>query len=104
MGSNQERHILEGAIRRVAEQAVKADELIGEAMAAGFGESGPLIIQAKTLRLELLQVKADLERELGQLVLSCSACGRDVHWVSGIGVSAGHWGHREAAPHGNPVV
>jgi len=26
------------------------------------------------LRLELLKVKADLERELGQLVLDCSDC------------------------------
>jgi hypothetical protein len=33
------------------------------------------------LRLELLIVKADLERELGRLVLHCTACGLDVHWV-----------------------
>jgi hypothetical protein len=39
------------------------------------------------LRLELLNVKADLERELGRLVLHCTACGLDVHWVSGLGVT-----------------
>jgi len=39
-------------------------------------------------RLELLNVKADLERELGTLSLNCSKCG-DVHSVSGLGVSPG---------------
>jgi hypothetical protein len=56
------------------------------------------------LRLELLNVKADLERELGQLVLDCSDCGRTVHWVAGLGVSPGHWAHREPAPHGEPTM
>jgi len=31
------------------------------------------------LRLELLHVKADLERELETFSLNCSACGLDVH-------------------------
>ena len=35
-------------------------------------------LQAK-MRLELLNVKADLERELETLVLKCSSCGLDVH-------------------------
>ena len=39
------------------------------------------------LRLELLQVKANLERELEDFVLDCTKCGLDVHWVSGLGVS-----------------
>lgn len=43
------------------------------------------------IRLELLTVKADLERELGRLVLDCSSCGHTVHWVAGLGVSSGHW-------------
>jgi len=47
------------------------------------------------LRLELLNVKADLERELETYSLNCSACGLDVHWVSGLGVSPGHWAHGE---------
>jgi len=33
----------------------------------------------KMLRLELLNVKADLERELEDFVLKCSRCGLDVH-------------------------
>jgi hypothetical protein len=56
------------------------------------------------LRLELLKVKGDIERELGTFVLNCSRCGLDVHWVEGHGVSPGHWAHREPAPHGEPVV
>ena len=46
------------------------------------------------LRLELLKVKAELERELEDFSLNCSKCGLDVHWVSGLGVSPGHWGAR----------
>ena len=38
------------------------------------------MVQAKMLRLELLNVKADLERELETLVLQCRRCGLDVHW------------------------
>jgi hypothetical protein len=50
-------------------------------------------------------VKGNLERELAKLVLNCTACGMEVHWVQGIRVSdAGHWGHRFPAPHGEPVV
>lgn len=30
-------------------------------------------------------MKADLERELGRLVLDCSTCGQTVHWVAGLG-------------------
>lgn len=99
-----ERSVLENAVRLVAGQATKADELVDEALAAGLDGSHPLTVHAKMLRLELLQVKADLERELGRLVLDCSDCGRTVHWVSGLGASPGHWAHREPAPHGAPVV
>ena len=49
-------------------------------------------------------VKADLERELGPLVLDCSSCGRRVHWVAGFGVAPGHWAHREPAPHPEPEL
>jgi hypothetical protein len=34
-------------------------------------------------------VKADLERELGGLVLECSACGRTVHWIAGLAATPG---------------
>jgi hypothetical protein len=27
-----------------------------------------------------------------------------VHWVGGLGVSPGHWAHREPAPHGELAV
>lgn len=78
--------------------------LVEEALAAGLHGSHPLTVHAKMLRLELLNVKADLERELAQLVLDCSRCGQTVHWVIGLGVTAGRWAHREPAPHGEPAV
>jgi hypothetical protein len=81
-----EREILERAVRTIAEQAVKADELVGEANAAGGGDH-PVTVAAKMLRLELLKVKAELERNLSELVLDCTACGMDVHWVQGISMS-----------------
>jgi hypothetical protein len=99
-----ERDILERAVRAVSEQAAKADAVVDEAIAAGLDGSHPVTLQAKMLRQELLQVKADLERELGRLVLDCSACGRTVHWVAGLAASPGHWAHREPAPHGAPVL
>jgi hypothetical protein len=77
---------------------------VDEALDADLGGSHPVTVHAKMLRLELLQVKADLERELGTFVLDCSACGREAHWVEGHGISPGHWAHREPAPHGEPVV
>jgi hypothetical protein len=73
------------------------------AKAAGGGDH-PVTVHAKLLRLELLNVKADLERELEDFVPNCKKCGLDVHWVSGLGVSPWHWAHREPAPHGEPSV
>jgi hypothetical protein len=55
-------------------------------------------------RLELLKVKADLERELEDFSLNCSKCGLDVHWVSGLGIQPGHWSHAEPGPHSEPAV
>jgi hypothetical protein len=81
-----------------------ADALVDEAIAAGLDGSHPVTIQAKSLRLELLNVKADQERELERLVRDCSKCGQRVHWVPGLGMAAGHWAHREPAPHGTPVT
>jgi hypothetical protein len=92
--TDRERHVLERAVRSIAEQAVNTNKVIEEAMDA-----------AKQVRLELLKVKADLERELGIWVLDCKACGMDVHWVQGISMAdPGHWGHRLPSPHGEPVV
>jgi hypothetical protein len=58
--SIRERHILERAIHAVAEQATMADELVDEAIEVGHGRSDALVTHAKMLRLELLNVKADL--------------------------------------------
>jgi hypothetical protein len=98
--ARRERNILERAVHAVAEQAAKADEHVDEAIEVGHPRSDPLVTHAKMLRLELLNAKADLERELEDFVLNCSKCGLDVHWVSGLGVSPGHWAHREPAPNG----
>jgi hypothetical protein len=100
--TRRDRDILERAIRVIAEQAAKADKLVDEATDAGGG-SHPVTVHAKLLRLELLKVKAELEQSLGELVLNCSACGLDVHWVAGLGPQPGHWSHREPAPHGDPI-
>lgn len=99
-----DREILENAVRVIAEQADKSSGLVDEAVDAGLDGSHPLVVHAKMLRLELLQVKADLEWELGQRVLDCSDCGRTVHWVSGLSAKPGHWAHREPAPHGSPSL
>jgi hypothetical protein len=93
------REVLERAVRAVSEQATAADALVREVLEAGLGGSHTVTLHAKMLRLELLNVKADLERELGQLVLDCSSCGRTVHWIAGLGATPGHWAHREPAPH-----
>ena len=101
--ARRERDILEHAVHTIPEQAAKAEVLVDEAKAAGRGDH-PVTVHAKMLRLELLKVKADLERELEDFSLNCSRCGLDVHWVSGLGVSPGHWAHGEPAPHGEPAV
>lgn len=89
MGVRANRDILERAARTLSQQAAKADALVDEALSAGLDGSHPVTLQAKMLRLELLKVKADLERDLGQLVLDCSDCGQTVHWVAGLSVTAG---------------
>ena len=63
--AGRERDIFERAVRTVAEQAKKANAIVDEAHNARLDGSHPVTLQAKMLRLELLNVKADLERELG---------------------------------------
>jgi hypothetical protein len=41
--------------------------------------------RSERLRIELLQTKGELERELGRLLLHCRQCNRRVHWVPGVG-------------------
>jgi hypothetical protein len=102
--ARQERDILERAVRVISEQVASASGVIDEALEAGLPGDHPVTLQAKMLRLELLKVKADLERSLGDLVLHCSKCSLTVHWVTGLSVTPGHWAHREPAPHGEPAV
>jgi hypothetical protein len=103
--ARREREILERSVHAVAEQAAKTDNLVDELLEAGADASDPIVVDAKLIRLELLRVKGDLERELAKLVLYCTACGQEVHWVQGISMSdPGHWGHRFPAPHGEPAV
>ncbi len=100
-----DRDILERAVRSIAEQAAKTNNVIDEATEAGLGGDHPVTVAAKMLRLELLKTKAELERGLSEFVLDCTKCGTEVHWVQGISMSdPGHWGHRHPAPHGEPLV
>jgi hypothetical protein len=96
--ARREREILQHAVHALAEQAAKADELVDEAKAAGGGDH-PVTIHAKMLSLELLKVKADLERELEDFSLNCSKCGLDVHLVGGLGSrpATGHTRSRTAS-------
>jgi hypothetical protein len=60
---------------------------------------------AKMIRLETPEREEGVGGELKTLSLNCSKCGLEVHWLSGLGVSPGHWAHREgAALHGEPVI
>jgi hypothetical protein len=71
--ARRERDILEHAVRTIAKQAAKADDLVDEAKAAGGGDH-PVTVHAKMLRLELLKVKADLERELEDFSRAPTQC------------------------------
>jgi hypothetical protein len=77
---------------------------VDEAIATGLSRSDRLVVHVKMLRLELLKVKSDLERELGTWVLDGRDCSRAVDWVPGLEVQAGHWAQAEPAPHGEPAV
>jgi hypothetical protein len=63
MARRRERDILERAARSIAERASQASAVVDEAHDAGLDGSHPVTLQAKMLRIELLNVKADLERE-----------------------------------------
>jgi hypothetical protein len=91
--ARREREILQRSVRAIAEQAAHTNKVIDEAMEAGLAADHSVTVAAKQVRLELLNVKADLERELAKLVLNCTACGQEVHWGQGISMSdPGHWG------------
>jgi hypothetical protein len=79
-----DRDILERSVAAISERAANASNLIDEAMYA-LPADHPVTIAAKMLRLELLKTKAELERGLAEFSLTCADCGRNVHWVSGLG-------------------
>lgn len=99
-----ERDLLEWAVSAVAGSAAEAEAVIDEGMEAGLGGTDPITLHLKMVRLELLTVKSGLERELERLLLDCSECGREVFWMSGLGVQGGHWVHRELSSHHEPVL
>jgi hypothetical protein len=87
------------------ERARDAYRLVEEAHAVDPRDESGLVAAAKRLRMEVLQTKAELERELGNVVLNCRRCNRRVHWVPGVGPQPGHWAHAEPSPPGHePVI
>jgi hypothetical protein len=77
--------------------------LVDEGADAGGG-SHPVTIHAMMLRLELLNVKTDLERELEKLSLKLLQVRPRRPVGSGLGTTPGIWSHAEPAPHGEPAV
>ena len=71
---------------------------------SGTRRSDPLVVHAKMLRLELLNVEGRSRARARGFSLNCSKCGLNVHRVSGPGTTPGHWAHGEPAPHGEPAV
>jgi len=63
-------------------------------------ESG-LVAAAKRQWMEAIRTKAELERKLGNVLLSCQRCSRRVHWVLGVGPEPGHCADAEPAPTGH---
>jgi hypothetical protein len=92
-----EREILERTVRAIADRARDAYRLVEEALEADSRDESGLAAAAKRLRMELLQTKTELERELGRVLLHCRRCNLRVHWVPGVGAEPGHWGHAEPA-------
>jgi hypothetical protein len=99
-----DREILERTVRAIAERARDAYRVVEEAHEVDPRDESGLVAAAKRLRMELLQTKAELERELGRLLLHCRRCNRRVHWVPGVGSEPGHWAHAEPAPNDHDPV
>ena len=78
--ARRERDVLDRAAAAVAAQAATSDRFVDEALAAD-GRDHPFNRSREMLRLELLKVKADLERELATLGLTWSSRDRDVHEI-----------------------
>jgi hypothetical protein len=93
--------ILERTVQAIADRARDAYRLVEEAHDVDPRDESGLVAAAKRLRMELLGTKAELERELGRLLLNCRRCNRRVHWVPGVGAELGHWAHAEPSPSGH---
>ena len=98
------REVLERAVAALCVEAKKAYGLVEELYGEGIRDGDQLMLAAKQLRLELLQAKADLERELSTWIADCRECYRRVHWVAGIAAEPGHWAHAEPAPNHQPTL
>lgn len=104
MGSG-ERHILERAVRAVADQAAKADGLIDEALAAGLDGMHTLTINARLLRQELLDTKAGVGARARDVGPQLHGGVGSTFTGSTVGASRRATGsHAEPAPHGEPQL
>jgi hypothetical protein len=61
---------IERAVHAVSEQASAASSIVAEILNVGLDGGRPVTLHTKMLRLELLRVKADLERDLSEFVLT----------------------------------
>jgi hypothetical protein len=77
-----------------------ADELVDEQI-EGHGRSERLVTHAKMLRLERLNVKADLERELEDFPQLLEMRPRRTLGQRSRRATPGHWAHRDVHAHGD---
>ena len=93
--ARRERDILERAVRAIAEQATKTNDLIDEVIEAA---SPPINLSRSQPRsaARTLETKAELQRGVSEFILDCITCGMEVHWVQasarrtlGIGATVG---------------
>jgi len=90
-------------VRRIDTSGV-ITTIAGNGRSCYSGDGGPAT-DARLNRPEHLWVDAQGNVHVADTFNSrIRKCGLDVHWVSGLGVSPGHWGHREPAPHGEPAL
>jgi hypothetical protein len=100
MSRTGEREILERTVQAIADRATDAYRVVEEAHEVDPRDESGLVAAAKRLRMELLQTKAELERELGNVLLHCRRCNRRVHWVPGSERSQGIGRTRSRRPRG----
>jgi hypothetical protein len=93
---------LERTVLQVADLAANAAMVVEEARAAGLVGQGLIMRPALEVRAGLLDLKQDLERELGSWILNCRRCGMRVHWIPGPGPVPGRWAHLEPAQDHEP--